>query len=148
MGVRHIVARGAGFILSKDSGALPRLLLPARLFVGGPLGSGKQWYTWIHPKDASRAIRFLIENESAAGPFNLVSPQPLRGRDFSKAIGKALGRPSWLPVPAFAFRLAFGEVASVVLTGQKVIPARLQELGFHFDFPEAVVAIEDVLRDG
>ena len=148
MGARHVVLRGAGFFLSKDSGALPRLLLPTRLFAGGPIGDGNQWYTWIHPKDASRAIRFLIEREDAKGPYNLVSPQPLRSKDFSKAVGKALRRPSWLPAPAFAFKLAFGEVASVVTTGQRVIPARLQELGFQFDFPEAVGAIEDVLRDG
>ncbi|HJS28164.1 MAG TPA: TIGR01777 family oxidoreductase [Anaerolineales bacterium] len=146
MGVRHVVVRGAGFFLSKDSGALPRLLLPSRMFVGGPMGNGKQWYTWIHPGDASRAIRFLIEKENVVGPFNLVSPQPLRSRDFSKAVGKAMGRPSWLPVPGFALELGFGEVSSVVLTGQKVFPARLLETGFQFEFPEAVGAIKDVLR--
>jgi uncharacterized protein len=146
MGVRHLAIRTAGFLLSKDSGALPRLILPMKLYTGGPMGSGKQWYTWIHPVDAARAIRFLIENESVKGPVNLVSPEPLRNKDFSKAVGAALGRPSWLPIPGLAFDLAFGDVASVVLTGQRVVPARLQETGFSFDHTEAVEAIKDLLN--
>ncbi|MDX1436825.1 MAG: TIGR01777 family oxidoreductase [Anaerolineales bacterium] len=148
MGVRHVVVRGAGFFLSKEEGALYRLLLPSKMFVGGPMGDGEQWYTWIHPIDASRGIRFLIENDDAAGAFNLVSPQPLKNKDFSKAVGAAQNRPSWLPVPGFAFKLAFGEVASVVLTGQRVVPERLQELGFEYQYPEAVAAIKDVLGGG
>ncbi|MFN2220572.1 MAG: TIGR01777 family oxidoreductase [Anaerolineae bacterium] len=144
MGVRRVIAR-TGIVLSADEGALPRLLLPFRLFVGGPLGSGKQWYSWIHLRDEARALRFLIENEEASGAFTLTAPNPVTNGELAKRIGRVMGRPSFIPVPGFAMRLAFGEVAEVVLQGQRAVPQRLLELGFEFDFPEAEAALQDLL---
>jgi len=132
-------------VLDPREGALLRLLLPFRLFVGGPLGSGRQWLSWIHLQDQVRAIRFLIENQAASGPFNLCAPHPLTNADLARTLGKVLGRPSFVPVPAFALRLAFGEVAAVVLEGQRALPRRLLDLGFSFRFPDAESALRDLL---
>ena len=144
MGVRRVVVR-TGVVLSTDEGALPRLLLPFRLFVGGPLGSGKQWYSWISLQDEARALRFLIETEEAHGAFNLTAPNPVTNGELAKLIGQVMGRPSFIPVPGFAMRLAFGEVAEVVLQGQRAIPQRLLDLGFEFDFPTAEPSLQDLL---
>ena len=123
MGVRRVVAR-TGIVLSTQDGALPRLLLPFRLFAGGPMGNGDQWYSWIHLEDQARAIRFLIETEEALGAFNISAPNPVTNGELAKVIGRVMGRPSWIPVPGFALRLAFGEVAEVVLKGQRAVPRR------------------------
>ncbi len=144
MGVRRVLAR-TGVVLSTEEGALPRLLLPFRLFVGGPLGSGNQWYSWISLRDEARALRFLIETEEARGAFNLTAPNPVTNRALARLIGKVMGRPSIIPVPGFAMRLAFGEVAEVVLKGQRAIPQRLLDLGFEFDFPTAEACLWDLL---
>ena len=144
MGVRRVMAR-IGVVLSTEDGALPRLLLPFRLFVGGPMGSGKQWYSWIHLEDQVRALRFLIEDEEARGAYNITAPNPVTNGELAKAIGKVMGRPSWIPVPGFALRLAFGEVAEVVLKGQRAVPLRLLDLGFEFQFPAAEAAMKDLL---
>jgi uncharacterized protein (TIGR01777 family) len=144
MGVRRVVIR-SGPVLSTDGGALPRQLLPFRLFVGGPMGSGKQWYSWIHMADQVAAIRFLIKNEAASGPFNLTAPNPLTNAQFAKVVGRVMGRPSFVPLPGFALELAFGEVAGVLLEGQRAVPQRLVDLGFEFQFPEAQAALEDLL---
>ena len=144
MGVRRVVAR-IGVVLSTEDGALPRLLLPFRLFLGGPMGSGKQWISWIHLEDQARALRFLIENEEARGAINITAPNPVTNGQLAKAIGGAMGRPSWIPVPGFAMRLAFGEVADVVLQGQRAVPKRLLDLGFDFRCPNAEAALEDLL---
>jgi uncharacterized protein (TIGR01777 family) len=145
MGVRRAVAR-IGLVLSTDDGALPRLLLPFRLFVGGPMGNGDQWYSWIHLEDQARALRFLIENEEARGAFNLTAPNPVTNGELAKLIGRVMGRPSWFPLPGLAMRLAFGEVAEVVLRGQRAVPRRLLDLGFEFRFLAAEAALEDLLR--
>jgi hypothetical protein len=144
MGVRRAVIR-TGIVLSREGGTLPRLLLPYRLFVGGPFGSGRQYYSWIHIADEVAAIRFLMENEAASGPFNLTAPNPLPNAEFGKVLGRVLRRPSAVPVPGFAMRLLLGEVATVVLDGQRVLPRRLQELGFTFRFPELEAALRDLL---
>ena len=144
MGVRRVVLR-TGVVLDPGEGALPRLLLPFRLFVGGPMGSGKQWVSWIHLEDQARAIRFLIENGEARGAFNVTAPNPVPNGELAKSIGQAMGRPSWIPVPGFALRLAFGEVAEVVLKGQRAVPQRLLDLGFEFRFPAAQAALQDLL---
>ncbi len=143
-GVRHVSIR-TGVVLSPDEGALKQLLLPFKLFVGGPMGSGRQGFSWIHPADEVGAIRFLIENERAHGPFNLCAPQPLTNAEFARVLGKVLGRPSWLRVPGFVLRLALGEVASMVLEGQKALPKKLLDLGFRFRFPDAESALRDLL---
>ncbi len=144
MGVRRVVAR-IGIVLSGEEGALPRLLLPFRLFVGGPMGSGRQWYSWISLRDEARALRFLIETEEARGAFNLTAPNPVTNRKFATIIGQVMKRPSFIPVPGFAMRLAFGEVAEVVLQGQRAFPQRLIDLGFEFRHPQAEAALRDLL---
>jgi len=144
MGVRRIIIR-SGAVLSPGEGVVPRLVLPFRLFVGGTVGRGDQWHSWIHLQDEVRAIRFLVEHEQASGPFNLVAPNPLSDAEFTRTLGKVLNRPSWLPIPAFALRLALGEVADTVLEGQRAVPRRLQELGFQFRFPDLEGALRDLL---
>ncbi len=146
LGVRRAIIR-SGPVLSADGGVLPLLLLPFRFFVGGPLGSGRQWFPWIHIADEARAIRFLIENEAASGPVNLAAPNPLTNAEFSHAIGRVLKRPAFVPVPAFSLRLALGEMSIVVLEGQRTIPWRLLDLGFTFRFPEAEAALRDLLEE-
>lgn len=143
LGVRRIVVR-SGVVLSLKTGALPRMLLPFRFFVGGPLGSGQQWLSWVHISDEVRALRFLIESPQASGAFN-ISAEPLTNRQFSQSIGKAIHRPAFFTVPAFVIRLAFGEMSTVVLDGQRVSSKRLADLGFQFRFPQAEAALKDLL---
>ena len=146
-GVRHIVMR-TGIVLSTKEGALARTIVPYKFFVGGPFGNGQQWWSWIHLDDQVDAIHFLVESESAEGVYNLCSPTPMRNKDFGKALGQVMSRPSLFPVPAFAMNLMFGEVAIVVLEGQKVIPTRLQQDGFTFTFPEVKPAFADLIERG
>jgi len=143
LGVRRVVIR-TGVVLSTAGGALPRMLLPFRLFTGGRLGSGRQWFPWIHIADEVGAIRFLIESESAKGPFNLTAPAPLTNAEFSRFLGQRLRRPAFIPTPGFTLRLLFGEMATVILDGQRAIPRRLMQLGFIFQFPEAASALKDL----
>lgn len=143
-GVRHASIR-TGVVLSPNEGALKQLLLPFKLFAGGPLGSGRQGFSWIHPADEIAGIRFLIENEQASGPFNLCAPTPSTNAEFAVVLGKVLGRPAWLPVPGFALRLALGEVATMVLDGQRALPRKLLDLGFKFRHPDAESALRDLL---
>jgi uncharacterized protein (TIGR01777 family) len=145
LGVRRAIIR-TGVVLSMEGGALPITVLPYRLFVGGPLGNGRQWWPWIHIDDEVRAIRFLLENEAANGVFNLTAPNPLTNRAFSKVIGQVLKRPSFIPVPTFALKLALGEVSTLVLDGQRAVPQRLEAAGFIFRFPDAKSALTDLLR--
>ena len=145
LGVRRAIIR-SGAVLGTKGGAFPFMLLPFRLFVGGPVGSGRQWLPWIHIADEVRAIRFLIENEAASGPFNLVAPDLLTNAEFNRVLGRVMRRPAFMRVPAFALRLLLGEMSIVSLEGQKAIPRRLQELGFAFRFPEAKAAMRDLLR--
>lgn len=141
--VRRVLAR-TGIVLSASGGALPRMALPFKLFAGGSAGSGRQWMPWIHLADEVRALRFLLEQEQASGAFNLTAPNPVTNRDFSRILGKVLKRPSLLPAPAFALRLALGEMADLILTGQRAVPGRLLELGFEFRFPELDAALQDI----
>lgn len=143
-GVRRAVVR-SGVVLSLAGGALPRMMLPFRFFAGGPLGNGRQWLPWIHVADEARAIRFLLESEAASGPYNLAAPQPLTNAQFSRLLGRAMRRPSWLPVPAPALRLLLGEMSIILLTGQRAAPRRLQEAGFSFRFPRLEEALADLL---
>lgn len=145
VGVRHVVIR-SGLVLSAEGGALPRMALPFRLFMVGRLGSGRQWLPWIHIADEVSAVRFLIEQEKASGPFNLTAPHPLTNEAFSGGLAGAMNRPAWMPVPAFMLRLLLGEMATTVLTGQQALPRRLLDLGFAFRFPQAEPALRDLLR--
>jgi uncharacterized protein len=144
MGVRWVVAR-SGVVLSTRSGALPRMLLPFKFFAGGPLGSGRQWLSWVHLEDEVRALRHLIQNPQAKGIYNITA-QPVTNRQFAKVIGKVMLRPAFIPVPAFIIRLVFGEMSTVVLDGQRVSAKRLEDLGFRFRFPEAEKALADLIK--
>jgi len=144
LGVRRAVLR-TGVVLARGGGALPRMVLPFRFFAGGPLGSGRQWLPWIHLSDEVAAIRFLIDNESASGAFNLTAPEPVTSTEFARTLGRVLGRSAAFRVPAAVLRLAFGEMATVLLDGQRAVPSRLGELGFRFRYPELDSALRDVL---
>lgn len=144
-GVRLAIAR-TGVVFSPRGGALPLMVLPFRLFAGGPVGGGRQYISWIHLADEVAALRFLIEDDRADGVFNLTAPRPVTNAEFGQAVGRVLHRPSFVPTPAFPLRLALGEMATVVLDGQRVVPGRLAELGFTFRFPDAEAALRDVLR--
>jgi uncharacterized protein (TIGR01777 family) len=143
-GVRRPVLRTA-IVLSREGGALPKMSLPFRFMAGGPLGSGRQWFPWIHIVDEVGAIRFLIERQDADGPFNLTAPGPLTNRDFSHALGRALSRPSFAPAPGFALRFLLGEMADALLHGQRAVPRRLLDLGYVFRYPEASTALRNLL---
>lgn len=143
-GVRRVYLR-TGVVLDTHHGALPPLLLPFRFFVGGPIGDGKQWFPWIHIDDEIAAIRFLIDQPDAVGPYNLCAPEPLTNAQFARIIGKVWKRPSIIPIPAFIFQLLFGEMSTVLLDGQKTLPQRLSEKGFSFKFPTAEEALRDLL---
>lgn len=146
MGVRRVVIR-SGVVLSTDGGAFASLLIPFKMVVaGGPIGSGQQYFSWIHIQDEVRAIRFLIENPATQGVYNLTAPHPVTNAAFARIIGKAMGRPSFMPTPGPALRLALGEVASVVLDGHNVLPRRLQEAGFEFTFSDPQSAVHDLLK--
>lgn len=145
LGVRRVITR-TGLLLTMQGGAFPLLVLPFRLFAGGPFGSGKQYYPWIHIDDYIAALRFLIESKTASGVYNVGAPNPVANREFARTLGRVLRRPSWLPAPAFAMRLALGEVSTVVLDGQRVVPARLEAEGFKFEFAELEPALRDLLR--
>ena len=144
-GVRVCAIR-TGVVLAAGGGALPQLTLPFKLFAGGTIGAGRNWMPWIHLADQVRAIAFLIETESLEGPVNLCAPSPVRAREFNRLIGKAMRRPSWLPVPAFAVRTVLGEMADeLILSGQNARPRKLTDAGFVFRFAEAGEALVDLL---
>jgi uncharacterized protein len=144
MGVRRAIIR-TGIPLTTKGGVLPRFLLPSRLFVGGPLGTGDQWFPWLHIKDQVRAILFLIENKVLSGPFNLSAPYPVTNRQFAQNLGQVLNRPSFMRVPSLALKILFGEMATIILDGQRVVPKRLQEAGFEFLFKKVKPALRDLL---
>ncbi len=143
--MRRVIIR-SGIVLSMESGALPITVLPFRFFAGGPLGSGQQWWPWIHLEDEVRAIRFLMERETAVGPYNLCTPHPLKNKDFAKVIGRVLNRPAFMPAPAFALKLALGEIAAIVLHGRRAMPTKLQKDGFTFKYPELESALRNLLN--
>jgi uncharacterized protein (TIGR01777 family) len=144
MGIRRPIIRSSA-VLSTKGGALPRMLLPYKFFAGGPLSNGQQWFPWIHIDDEVGAIRFLMEHPEASGPFNLCAPNPVRNIEFSRAVGKTMSRPAMLPTPGFALRLLFGEMATVLLDGQRAVPQRLADLGYTFLFPDVEAALKDLL---
>jgi hypothetical protein len=122
------------------------LLLPFRLFIGGPLGSGRQWFPWIHRDDVLNALLFIITNSRISGPVNLAAPEAVTMKEFSRTLGKVMHRPSWIPVPAFVLKTILGEMSSMILTGQKVVPRKLQDAGFDFLFPRLDEALRAVMQ--
>jgi uncharacterized protein (TIGR01777 family) len=121
-----------GIVLSKDGGALQKMLLPFKLGMGATLGSGEQYFPWIHVEDWVSMVMWMIQHDGASGPFNAAAPEPVTNHTFTRTLGRVLGRPALLRAPAFAMRLAAGEMADMVLHGQRVMPARAAQLGFQF----------------
>lgn len=143
---RLIVIR-SGVVLSENGGALPKMVIPFRFFAGGKIGSGKQWLSWIDIEDEIEAILFLFNNTKSSGAYNLVSPQPVQQYEMAHAIGKAIGRPSVLPTPAFAIKMALGEMGNeLLLKGTKASPKRLVEEGFQFHYTDIVESLNDRLK--
>ncbi|MGH8435335.1 MAG: TIGR01777 family oxidoreductase [Pseudomonas sp.] len=143
LGIRVVLVR-TGLVLANDGGFLKRLLPPFKLGLGGPIGNGRQWMSWVHLADQIALIDFLLRQESAQGPYNACAPQPVRNLEFSRALGRVLHRPAFLPVPAVVLRLALGELSGLLLGGQRVLPARLSEAGFSFRFNDLDSALNDL----
>jgi uncharacterized protein len=146
MGTSRAITRNA-VVLDSNDGALPQIALPFRFFVGGRIASGKQGFSWIHIKDHVEATRFLLHHPELSGPVNLSAPHPVSNQEFSQALGKALNRPALFPVPGFALRVLIGEFASHLINGQFVVPDRLTQAGFEFEFPRIESALKDLYRD-
>lgn len=144
MGVRRVVTRSAP-VLARGELILTMFLLPFRMFVGGPIGSGRQYLSWIHIHDEVEGLLFLLTNKSCSGVYNLMSPQPVTNAEFGHAIGRVLKRPYWFPVPAFALKLVLGEMSSVVLQSWRGIPTRLSAAGFKFKFADPETALRDLV---
>jgi hypothetical protein len=144
-GARVILAR-FGIVLGREGGALAQMIRPFKLFAGGRLGSGRQWLSWIHQADLIEALMFLLGRASAAGAYNLTAPGPVTNRELTRELGRALHRPAWLPAPAFALKALLGEFSATLLTGQRVLPARLLAEGFTFGFPDLASALEDLVK--
>jgi uncharacterized protein len=146
LGIRTVITR-FGIVLGQGGGMLEQLVPLFKRFVGGPVGSGEQWLSWIHQMDLVRAYLFLPEHPIIAGPVNFTSPTPVRNRDFAKALGRVLGRPAFMPAPAFMMRLILGELADVVLSGQKILPQKLLAAGFEFLYPTIDQALQHLLGE-
>lgn len=146
-GVRVVTVR-IGFVVGGKGSALGRMALPFRFFVGGPIGSGRQWLPWIHVADVTGIVRHALAADVLRGPVNASAPEPVRMREFCAALGGALGRPSWAPVPGFVVRIAVGELAEMVLGGQKAVPAAALASGYRFTRPDLGNALADALGRG
>ncbi|MFN4067541.1 MAG: TIGR01777 family oxidoreductase [Thermosynechococcus sp.] len=144
LGVRLVILR-FGIVLG-EQGALAKLLLPFQLYLGGPLGSGQQWFSWIHQQDLVRLILAAVDQAAMQGVYNATAPEPLTMADFCRVLGEVMQRPSWLPVPAPVLQLLLGEGADVVLKGQRVLPERTLATGFQFDYPNAKAALTNLLK--
>ena len=144
LGIRVVITR-FGLVLGKDGGALGQMVPMFRKFLGGPLGSGLQWFSWMHQQDHARAFQFIQEHSEITGPVNFTAPNPVRNRDLAKALGRVLGRPAFVTAPEFMMRLMLGEFADTLLTGQKVFPQRLVDAGFKFNFPDIDSALKDLV---
>jgi uncharacterized protein (TIGR01777 family) len=145
-GIRVAITR-FGIVLGKTGGALGQMIPAFKRFVGGPLGSGNQWFSWIHMEDLLNAFLFVFENQEISGPVNFCSPHPVQNRDLAKALGKVLSRPSFLTTPGFMLKLVMGEFGLVLLEGQRVIPGKLLQHGFAFRYPTISEALEEVIRE-
>ncbi len=144
-GVRVATPR-IGLVLERSGGMIGKMLLPFKLFVGGRIGSGRQFLPWIHMDDVVRGILFPVHNQPFRGIYNLVSPNPVTMNDFAALFGKILHRPSWIPVPDGALKILYGEGTKVILSGQKALPKKLQSSGYTFSFPELKAALIDILK--
>ncbi|MBU8918104.1 TIGR01777 family oxidoreductase [Neobacillus sp. 114] len=143
IGIRSVFCR-FGIILDQEEGALPKIALPYKSFIGGPIGTGKQWMSWIHIEDVVKAILFIIENETVQGPVNFTAPNPVTMNEFGLVLSEVLKRPNWLPVPSFALKTLLGEMSTLVIDGQKVLPAKLLESGYTFQYPDLKPALKNI----
>ncbi|MCS7225931.1 MAG: TIGR01777 family oxidoreductase [Gloeomargarita sp. SKYB31] len=144
LGVRLVIFR-IGIVLGLG-GAIRRILPPFRAFLGGPIGSGRQWFAWIHQDDVVNLILTALRDERWSGIYNATAPEPVRMAEFCQVLGQVLHRPSWLPVPAMVLELLLGDAAQVILTGQRVLPERVQAMGFTYQYPTLAPALQDILR--
>ncbi|MFD1020616.1 TIGR01777 family oxidoreductase [Thalassobacillus hwangdonensis] len=144
LGVRTVYAR-FGIILGEE-GALPKMILPYKAMIGGKLGSGEQWMSWVHIDDIVGMIKFAIETPEISGPFNVTAPNPKRNKDFGKILGEVLNRPHWIPAPSFAIKTALGEMSTLLLDGQCVVPKKATEHGYQFHYPELEPALQSILK--
>ena len=142
--VRPVICR-LGVVLAKKGGALTQMLMPFRMFVGGPIASGNQWLPWIHLHDAAAALALLIDDSASRGIYNLTAPNPVRNVDFAQLAGKAIGRPSWMFTPRVVLKLLLGEQSTLLCDGQQVLPQRLQEAQFEFTYPVLAEAFESLI---
>jgi hypothetical protein len=141
----RVVLLRTGLVLDRDGGALPKLARPFRLFAGGRVGTGRQYWSWIHREDWIRMVRWAIDHADVEGPVNLTAPNPVTNAEFAKVLGRVLHRPSVAPVPGFALRLLLGEVAdALILNGQRVLPAKATRLGFEFSYPDLAPALRAI----
>jgi uncharacterized protein (TIGR01777 family) len=143
-GTRVIIMR-FGVVLGQSGGALGKMLIPFRFFVGGPIGSGLQWISWIHIDDLVSAFFHILKIPEFSGPVNFTTPFPIRNRELAKSIGKAIRRPSFIPIPSFCVRIFLGEFGSFILKGQRVLPRRLLNSGFLFKYPDIEGALRNLL---
>jgi uncharacterized protein (TIGR01777 family) len=143
-GARVVITR-FGIVLGEKGGALGQMIPLFKKFIGGPIGSGRQWFSWVHIKDLSEAFVFLMKHPEISGPVNVCAPNPVRNRDLAKALGKVLHRPSFMPAPGFMVRWVLGEFGSVILEGQRVIPKRLLDSRFAFQYPEIEKALQGII---
>ncbi|MBA2943894.1 TIGR01777 family protein [Paenibacillus sp. CGMCC 1.16610] len=143
----RIVKVRVGLVLDGKEGAFPKMAFPYKLGVGGPIGSGKQWLSWIHIEDMVRLIDFCIQNEEISGPVNATAPNPVTNKQFGAQLAQALHRPNLFPLPAFVMKLAFGELSTLLLEGQKVLPHVLLQHGFHFTYRSVDKALADIVNN-
>jgi len=144
LGVRTVIVR-TGIVLDPQEGALPQMMLPFRLYAGGVILPGTQWFPWIHVDDQVGIILMALADERVRGPINASAPEPQTNRDFSKTLGKVMGSPAWAPVPGFALKLLLGKVGDMLVEGQRVVPAKAQQLGYSFKYPESEQALRNLL---
>jgi uncharacterized protein len=145
-GARVVITR-FGIVLGPGGGALGQMIPLFKKFVGGPIGNGKQWFSWVHAEDLCEAFSFLTKHPELSGPFNVCSPMPIRNKDLAKALGRTLHRPSFFPAPGIVIRLVLGEFGSVILKGQRVVPKRLLDNGFTFRYPGIDEALATVVTN-
>jgi len=141
-----VVITRFGIVMGEKGGALGQMIPLFKKFIGGPIGSGKQWFSWVHIKDLTEAFAFLLKHPEISGPVNLCSPNPVRNKELAKALGKALHRPSFMPAPGFMIKLVLGEFGSVILEGQRVIPKKLLDHGFVFQYADIDQAIKSIIK--
>lgn len=144
-GVRVVLLR-TGVVLERGGGALAKMEFPFKIFAGGPLGAGQQWFPWIHRDDELGLIEFALTHENISGPLNAVAPSPLTMTDFCKALGRALHRPSWAPVPALVLKILLGEMSEMLLTGQKALPHKALQAGYVFKYPTVDQALAAIYK--